>query len=665
MAVQTPIDHLALASECYRQGRLGEAAQHCQRVLKRQPQRFDALQLLFGVRFAEADFPEALAVIKRAVKAHPNAYQGHNNLGLVLHTLGKRQEALASYGKALAIRSDFPQALNNRGNTLAAIGRLEEALADYDRAIALAPDYAEAHYNRGTALSHANRHRDAIPSYEKAIALRPDYVEAINNIGIAYSHLKRQGDALACFERALRINPDYAEAHNCRGNVLCLLNRYEDAVESYKRAIEIGQNIESGAHSNLIFALDFVAGKDFAVHQAERHKWNDLHARSLAKHIRPHENRREPDRKLRVGYVSADFRRHSAQAAFGPILRNHDKGICDVVLYSTGTVEDEITESLRKTATEWTPITFLSDDEAAKRIRADRIDILVDLSGHSAGNRLLLFARKPAPIQVTAWGHATGTGIPAIDYLFTDPVTIPVDVRHLFAEKPYDLPCLLGYEAPKESPPIAPLPAAATGRITFGSYNRISKMSADSIALWAQMLHEISDARLALKDTQLSDPAEQKRLEGLFAEHGIASERLKFLPGTSHFDHLAAYAEIDIALDPMPMSGGVTTMESLWMGVPVVTLPVPSISGRGAAAIMTAIGLPEWVATSKRDYIAIAQRMAANLDALAGLRPTLRQRLADSPVGNPRTYCRAVEDAYRAMWRWYCENGARKLPRAG
>lgn len=653
MAPNGSADNLALAFQSYQQGQLTQAAAYCQRALKKQPNRHEALQLLFGVRFAEGKLDEALALIKRAVAADPKVPQSHNNMGLVLGNLGRHDEALACYAKALAIRPDYPQALNNRGNALASLGRFDEAFASYDRALALAPDYAEAHYNRGAALSRLNRHQEAIPCYEKALALQPRYVEALNNLGIALSAMKRPGDALLCFDRALAIRPDYVEALNSRGNVLCLLNRYEDAYASYRRALEIRPKF-SEAHSSLIFALEFLPGTGFAEHQGERRQWYERHGRPLARLIRPHENDRDPERTLRIGYVSGDFCRHSAAAAFGPVVRNHDKARFEAVLYSNGKTEDEVTQTLRASATEWRPITWLADDAVAERVREDRIDILVDLSGHTEGNRLLVFARKPAPIQVTAWGHATGTGLPAIDYLFSDPVAVPLEVRPLFAETLYDLPCIVGYEAPVDSPAVAPAPAASDHPITFGCFNRLAKVSGDSVALWARLLKTVPESRLALKDVQLSDPAERQRIADVFAAHGIDERRLMLLPGTPHLEHMAAYGGVDIGLDPIPVSGGVTTMEALWMGVPVVSLLGSGLASRVSAAIMSALGLTAWVAASSDDYVAIAARMAANPAALADLRRSLRPRMLASPIATPQAYCRAVEEAYRTMWRDYC-----------
>ena len=268
-------------------------------------------------------------------------------------------------------------------------------------------------------------------------------------------------------------------------------------------------------------------------------------------------------------------------------------------------------------------------------------------------------SRKPAPIQVTAWGHGTGTGLKTIDYMFTDPVAIPADVRHLFAETLYDLPCLGGYDPPERTPPVAALPMLENEWVSFGCFNRISKISDAAFALWARLLAAAPGSRLVLKDVRLSEPEMQSLVRQHFADHGIGADRLVLLPGTPHFEHLAAYGQVDIALDPFPASGGATTFEALWMGVPVVTLPHPSCAGRNTAAIDSAIGHPEWIAQSEDDYIAIAQRLASDPETLANIRAELRGQMVASSVADPQAYCRAAEAAYRSMWRTYCTNGAR------
>jgi len=315
--------------------------------------------------------------------------------------------------------------------------------------------------------------------------------------------------------------------------------------------------------------------------------------------------------------------------------------------------EDERSQDFKRLG-EWRPVSALSDEALAAQIRADRVDILVDLSGHSEGNRLLVFARKPAPVQVTAWGHATGTGMPAIDYFFSDAVSVPQSARPLFAETVYDLPCVIGFEAPGDAPPVAELPALTAkmaGRITFGCLNRFSKVTPAALELWARIVKAVPGSRLLLKDGALDEPALRERVRADLARLGLAPERVELRGATSRREHILGYSEVDIALDPFPQNGGITTWEALWMGVPVVAKLGASIPSRLSGAILVACGLREWAVESDEAYVAAAVGAASDLAALAQLRGGMRERILATPAGNPLRYAQAVEEAYRAFWK--------------
>jgi len=627
---------------------------------------------------------DALESFERALAVRPEYAEALYNRGNALLALGRIEDALASYDRSLAIRPEFAQALMNRGGALQALSRPADALASFDRVLALNPGYAEAHYNRGNALMHLYRYEQAFESYDRAaaikpdhaealcgrglaqlnllrheealaslgraLALKPDFPEALLNRGIALQALERHDEALESFDKALEISPEYTDALADRATLLLNMQRYEDAVASCERALAIDPD-HAIAQSNRIFFLDFVAGLGVAEHQAARRSWYRALAGDLRKGPAPRPVDADPHRRLVVGYVSADFRQHSAAACFGPVLKLHDRSSFEVVCYSSVLAEDDRTREFRQLAGRWRPTLGLSDEALADRIRADGIDILVDLSGHSAGNRLLAFARKPAPVQVTAWGSGTGTGLPAIDYLFSDPVAIPAAVRPLFAETVYDLPCLITFEAPAYAPAVAQLPARSRGCVTFGCLNRVGKISPAVLALWAQILRAVPGSRLLLKDRALNDLAVQARITQALARHGIGAERIELRGGSSHQQHLASYGEVDIALDPFPLNGGISTWESLWMGVPVVAKLGNSVPSRISGAILHAVGLSEWVAEDDEHYVALAAGQAARLEALAQLRAGSRARIAASAAGSPDLYTRAVEQAYRDMWR--------------
>ncbi len=326
-----------------------------------------------------------------------------------------------------------------------------------------------------------------------------------------------------------------------------------------------------------------------------------------------------------------------------------------VFCYSDTVEEDELSERFRSASGHWRRVVGLSDDELARMIRADRIDILVDLVGHMFGHRLAVFARKPAPIQVTGWGEPTGTGLQTMDYLFADPVLVPADERHLLAERVVDLPCFLSFWSPDMLPAVGPLPARVNGHITFGSFNRAIKMSDAVLRQWSAILRAVPSARLVLKHHGLGHHGQRDRVLSIFAKEGIAPERLTILGYLGGKAHFAAYRTIDIALDPFPHSGGMTTLDALCMGVPVVTLPGRTISSRLAAAILTPLGLERFIATDLDDYIRLATTIAGELDNLASLRAELRPRILSSPIGNAVAYTKAVEAAYRRVWRDWCK----------
>jgi predicted O-linked N-acetylglucosamine transferase (SPINDLY family) len=359
-----------------------------------------------------------------------------------------------------------------------------------------------------------------------------------------------------------------------------------------------------------------------------------------------------------VGYVSADFRRHSAGFSFQPVLRHHDHADFQVICYSCSPQQDEVTDEFRSMADRWVDAMPLSDDALADRIQADDVDILVDLSGHSAGNRLKVFARKPAPVQVSAWGNPTGTGLPTMDYVFADPVSIPESVRHLFAETIHDLPCMLtaspipGLHRPE-------LPMIRNGYVTFGVFNRIDKISDKALAVWSRLLRAVARSKIVIKHLALDDSMLRNGLIARFREHDIPEDAVICLGATARTEHLLAYANIDISLDPFPQNGGASTWESLHMGVPVVARLGHTPSSRAAAAILKAIGLDDWVASDEDGYVAIARKFVEKPADLARLRQELPGRLLESAAGNGEIYTRSVEAGYRQFWRHYCASQSR------
>lgn len=595
---------------------------------------------------------EALGALDQALVLQPHAPKALLNRAIILQELHRPLEALASFDQALAFQPQDASAHTCRGTVLQELHRPAEALESHDRALGLQPNHVDALLNRGVALMDLDRPAEALESLDRCLALQPRQADALMNRGNALVQLRRLGEALESFDQSLALRPNNTDTLMNRGLALHLMGRHEDAIADLDRVLAIQPRLAK-AHSAKIFMLDYLPDLTFERHQEERKRYFHAQVTGVPKAAAFFRNDRRAHRPLVVGYVSSDFKRHSAAASFWPVIKHHDKAAFHVICYSGVLVEDVQSRTFQETAQGWVRAFELSDEALAERIKKDKVDILVDLSGHSTGNRLPVFALKPAPIQVTAWGHSGGTGLPMMDYQFTDPVHIPAKVRPLFAEVSVDLPSCITFEPPAYAPDLKPLPALAKGYVTFGSLNRFSKITPSLLDSWARILRAVPHSRMLLKDGLFDDWTVRRAIEALFNKRGIASERLELRGHTSHEGHLAAYGDVDIVLDTFPQNGGITTWEALWMGAPVVAMLGGHPSCRISASILTAVGLGDWVQANEAAYEAEAIRRAGDLVALSLFRHGIRTRIAGSQAGNPARYTLAVEAAYRGMWeRW-------------
>lgn len=683
---------LGHALELHKKGLLSEARAAYRQLLQIAPNQFIALHM-FGVLESDAkNYQQAEILLSRAVAVDPRSAEAHMSLGVALNGLKRHDEARESYRKALALRPSYALALSNLGNASAALDLHQEAIESYDRALAIDGNLAEAHNGRGSALCRLRNHDEALTSLNRALSIRPDYAAALANRAVALQELQRfdeamadcnraialapddvngwlwranvllqtqqMAQAMADCERALAIAPDSAQAHLVLGLCLAGLGRVDEALVSFDRALDIQPDLQS-AISSKIFTLDFVADASVEQHQQARQVWWErVGAKIASEAAAPHDNSRDPDRRLVLGYVSSDFNAHSAAFIFKPVLQHHDRALFEIVCYSCSSKMDTTTSEFQGIADRWRDASQWADDRLAAQIRTDRVDILIDLSGHTRGNRLGVFARKPAPIQVHGWGHGTGTGLPAIDYLFSDPVAIPGTVRHLFAETVVDLPCFVTLAPLPAGLARAEAPALSNGFVTFGVFNRISKISDEAAEVWSRILERVPDSRLLIKDVALDDQLVRDKLLARFAACRLPAERVDLLGATLRSEHLTSFNRVDIALDPFPQNGGVSTLEALQMGVPVVAKLGNSLPSRAAGAILTALGMPDWVADSDEAYVEIAAGRAARIDDLDQLRRELPGQINAAAAGNPVSYARAVDDAYRAMWKRYCNGVA-------
>src|SRR6266700_2037261 len=635
---------------------------------------------------------EAREAYERALELKPKYATALNNLGNAWKHLGHSEKALKFYGKAIEIDRTYADAWSNFGSAQIMLNRFDEAEHSLTEALRLSPRSVEALCSMSRIDIFRRNYSEARRRLEYALALRPNTPEALTQRGcllmavgqvpaayrdceaavalaptmtsalIACSEAARMAGhsarAAELAEQVLAMKPKEPRALTILGTCKAAWGDALGALANYDEAIAAAPNFELPI-GNKIFVLDFIPDADFALQQAARRQWWDNIGSQLPRSRLGPVNL-NPDRRIRVGYVSSDFRRHSAGFVVLPVFRTHDHAQFEIVAYRCSVVSDEVTAEFRGLVDQWVDAAEMSDERLTERIVADRIDILVDLSGHTAGNRLGVFARKPAPIQVSAWGHPSGTGMPLMDYVLNDPVSIPDYARPLHAEKIADLPCQITL-TPIELP-VSALPMPRNGYVTCGVFNRIDKISDPAIALWSRILAALPEARLTVKHVMIDDAEIRVSLLKRFVASGIAAERVTCLGKTGRDDHLRAFAEVDISLDTFPQNGGASTWESLYMGVPVVAKLGNGQSGRAAGAILTSIGLTDIMATNDDEYAAIAQRWAGKPSDLAVLRQGMRERIANSDSGDPVRYCRKVEDLYRRFWRDYCASSAAEGP---
>ena len=602
---------------------------------------------------AAGQLDAAIAAFRRAIALKHNLPEVHASLGTALKDTGQLDEAIAAYRQAIALRPNSPEAHSNLGNALRDCGKLDEAIAALRTAIALGPGLPEVHSNLGNALRDNGQLDEAIAAYRRSIALKPTYAKARYNLASAMYDKGQLDQAITHFQEAIALDPGFPGAHGNLGNALLVSGRLHEAIASYRQAIALKPDYRE-AHGNLVFALNYHPEFDAQSIADEHRRWGKRHAEPLREFIQPHHNDRNPERCLRIGYVSRDFRAHSVAFFIEPLLAFHDPAQVDVFCYASVIRPDPVTARLRGLVPHWRDIARVSDEEAAGIIRDDGIDILVDLSGHTSHNRLPIFARKPAPVQVSWLGYPNTTGMTAMDCRLTDAhADPPGSTEPLHTEELVRLPdCAWCFRPPEDAPPVCLPPAAHAGFITFGCFNSLPKINGPLLELWSQILRAVPGSRLLLKNASLPNASVQERLKSAFGDFGISPERIEmagFAPSMA--GHLAAYHRVDIALDTFPYHGTTTTCEALWMGVPVITLAGNTHASRVGVSLLSNVGLGELIAHSGSDYVGTATSLAADLPRLAQLRATLRARMQTSVLTDAPRFARNIEAAFRQMWR--------------
>ncbi|MBI4809585.1 MAG: tetratricopeptide repeat protein [Nitrosomonadales bacterium] len=668
-------------------GRLREAETSYRSAIKLNPKYAHAFGNLGSTLQDMGQLPEADACYRRALQISPDYVKAHNNLAALLLDLGRLEEAEASWRNALRFDAGNVEALSNLGNLLQKMGRLgeaetihrrvlemgahlgeahyylanalmglgklEEAEACYRQALQIKPDLAEAYGNLGTLLHDLGRLDEAEACYRQALQAKPDYAEAYSNLGSTLSALGYQDRAEASYRQALQIKPDIAEAHSNLGSLLHDLGRLDEAEASLRRALVIKPDF-SKAYSNLLFCLNQNANVDAKTLFAEHCRFGERFEAPFIVQRPRHRNSRDASRRLEIGFVSGDLRDH-AVAYFIELVIEHLSGFSQLSLhaYSTHNINDSVTQRLRGYFAHWHSVAALPDAALAEKIRADGIDILIDFSGHSAKNRLPVFARKPAPVQATWMGYPGTTGMQAMDYYFSDCFALPPgQFDDQFTEKIVRLPASAPFLPSRNAPPVNDLPALNNGYVTFGSFNRMSKLSPAVVALWAQLLRALPDSRMVLGG--MPEDGKYEMLIDCFTREGIARERLDFHKRSGMGAYLDLHHQVDICLDTFPYNGGTTTLHAFWMGVPTVTLAGDTAAGRTGATVLGHVGLESFIARDAADFVRKASSWAGNLAALSNIRAGLRDRFSESAIGRPEIIAEGLARALRIMWQRWC-----------
>ncbi|MDH4215277.1 MAG: tetratricopeptide repeat protein [Gallionella sp.] len=601
---------------------------------------------------------QAIACYQHAIALDPNHAAAYNNLATALLKFGRLTEADACYRRLLQITPGDADAHNNLGVTFQHMGRLAEAEASYRKSIQVNPEHANAHNNLGAAFLKLGRLTEAEASCRYALQINPDNADAHNNLGNIFREQGRTSEAETSFRSALQIDPNNADTNNNLGNALKDMGRLAEAEDSYRRALGIDPAFAK-AYSNLLFLYSYQALLDPKKYLIQARKWE--HAclpRQDRQAARYRIFQRAPlaRRRLKVGYVSGDFRQHAVSYFIEQLFTHHDRKRVELFAYSNSVIQDAVTIRFHALAEHWVQIAGLSDAVARDRIEADDIDVLIDLSGHTSGNRMGVFARRAAPVQAYYLGYFASTGLTEMDYWIGDEIVTPPGTDSHFSEQVWRLPRVSWSYDGKD----APLPdwrPPSDHTVWMGSFNQLGKLTPATLALWAKVLHALPEGRILLKTKELADAANRQRILDDMCGYGIPSDRIELQDGSitpSWREHMAYYNRLDIVLDPVGAMGGVTsTCDALWMGAPVITLKGDRVTSRATAAILNAIDHPEWIAHAEAEYIDKVVALSRDVEQRSSLRFSQREHMGNSPLCDAKDLTMNLEHAYVEMFnRW-------------
>jgi protein O-GlcNAc transferase len=642
---------LQIAVNHHKNGRINEAMEIYMRILKSHPDHPDANHLLGILSHQTGHHETGLKLVRKAIRIRPDFAAYHLSLGNIFLDQKKPEKASLSYQKCIDLHPGYAQAYLNLGSAHDAMGRLDAAIACFRKAIELAPHFASAYNNLGNALTKKEKFDEAVFFLKKAVELNPGLYEVFNNLGNALVKQLKLDEALEMFRRVVSLHPGYSKAYRNMANVYTLMGKQEKAIACYRQALAADPG-NYDAHTGLLFALNYLPDISPQEIYSESCEWARRHIPSCPR--QKILKRRGVERKLSIGYVSADFKIHPVASFMMPVLEAHDRTKVEIFCYYSNQYYDEISRQYQALSDHWLQCEKMADGELAERIRTDRIDILVDLSGHTAGNRLLVFARKPAPVQVSWLGDIATTGLKTMDYRLTSIDASPPGSENYYTEKLYRFINHLWwcYRPQANMPDVQPSPAFANKCITFGYTNNYAKITPGLIAIMIEILKKTPGSRLAM--VGVPEGSARSALLAECIDNGIGKERLIIYGKIDLASFLAFHSGIDITLDPFPYNGGTTTCDALWLGVPVVTRKGETFASRMGYAIVKNIGLPELAAETWEEYVNIAVSLAAKREKLNNLRLSMRQRMTNSPICDVPGFTKVLETAYRRMWKKWC-----------
>jgi protein O-GlcNAc transferase len=646
--IATSFEH---AKELFDQQAFQEAADICNSILKSNPRESETLHLLGIICLMSEQFENAERLLLKATSAKTDFAEAYFNLGIVLAKQRKLKEAEKAYRKAIKHDPQNVDFVNNLANLLSNAGNNNEAVTLFKKALNISPNHVNILTNYSATLNAQGEFEAAIDTGLKAITIQPDFTDAYNNLGNAYLSAGKLSEAIINLKKAVELQPLNARAHNNLGNALLDTGCPEDAIKSYKKALSLDPS-HLRTHSNFIYCYQYLSTGNFSELNQYLQDWNQRHGQTGIFSSQKFIDNKNSRQRLRLGFVSSDLRRHPVGYFLIGVLENLSSDQFEIFCYADHHEGDDLTKRFERASDRWTNCYNNTNFQLDSKIRQDKVDILFELSGHTKGNRLALFALKPSPIQIS-WGigYPGSTGLSTIDYMLTDRSHVTPLEDNYYRENILRMADGVSvYEAPDYAPAVSELPLDSNGYITFGSLNQPRKINQQVLNIWVTLLVSVPESKLLLKYTSMDDPSTISRIEEVFTSRDIEPARLIVEGGEPHAEFLGRYSAIDIALDTFPYSGGITSCEAMWMGVPVITFTGTLIASRHATSHLTCVGLTEFIAADEESYIETAQQLANDPDKLRNIRSNLRTRMASSPLCDGPRFVEHFSQQMREIW---------------